>query len=782
MSVILELPTSSTECQTIVPFRPKNQSFLVTMISTLPPRKCGLATFTSDVVNHMGRHHANMRFELWAMGASIGASSGASGSKSSGAAFAGSITPQDPESYKEAAAAINGTDTDAVWLQHEFGIYGGPDGEMVLDLVDRIAAPLIVTFHTVLERPSDNQRRIIDHLVSRASRIMVMSPLSRDRLVGQHSAPREIVDIIEHGAPDRPFGREDAFKAARGLGTRPVLTTFGLLGPGKGLETVIEALPEILLTHPDVIYRIVGATHPNLIASEGEKYRDRLKDLAQTKGVAHAIEWEDRFLDTTQLLDQLEACDIYLTPYPNLQQSTSGTLSYAVALGKAVISTPYIHAQELLGDGVGVLVEPQSAAAIAQAVCTLLDDPVRLAAQKRRAYDRGRLTIWPRFAEAVSHMIERSVSSPPRAQSLREPSFDAIRRMSDSTGMLQHAIGAVPDRRHGYCLDDNVRALMLVNVATGISASERANLATIYAAFIQHSWNDDIGAFRNFMRFDRGWCEERGSEDSNGRAIWALARTAIDNPQAELRQWATRLYDMVLGHSQALDSPRTLAFVTLGASAMLTQRPGHEPSRAAVIRGAEVLAHLLDRSRRPDWIWFEAVVAYDNPRLPQALIAAGQALQRQDWIALGLETLEWICARQTAPGGHFRPIGSEGFGFPYDQMPFDQQPLEAQAAIDACAAAYAVDGAIPWRTHGMAAWQWFFGANDRGAVLADPDSGLCRDGVNPRGANLNCGAESILAFHLGYHSVLALIPGQAQDSGIRVDQTEQGGSRPVVYS
>lgn len=774
MSVTRESRTTSTGLQTIVPFRSKNQSRLVTMISTQPPRKCGLATFASDVAEHMGRYHANVRFDLWALGAG--------GSEEFGSELAGSITPQDPASYSKAAAVINATDTDAVWLQHEFGIYGGPDGEMVLDFVDRIAAPLIVTFHTVLEQPSRNQRRIVDHLVSRASRIMVMSQLSRDRLVAQHHAPQELVEIIEHGAPDRPFGRENEFKAARGLGTRPVLTTFGLLGPGKGLETVIRALPEILHRHPDVLYRIVGATHPNLVASEGERYRDGLKDLARTTGVSHAIEWEDQFVDTSQLLDQLEACDIYLTPYPNLQQSTSGTLSYAVALGKAVISTPYIHARELLGDGVGVLVEPQSAPAIAQAVCTLLDDPGRLAAQKRRAYDRGRLTIWPRFVEAVSQMIERSVSQPLRAESAREPSFDAVRRMSDSTGMLQHSIGAVPDRRHGYCLDDNVRALMLVNVATGISANERTNLATIYAAFIQHAWNEDAGAFRNFMRFDREWCEEKGSEDSNGRTIWALARTAIDNPNAELREWATRLYDTVLGYSQILDSPRTLAFVTLGAAAMMEQRPGHEPSRAAVIRGANILAHLLERSRRPDWTWFEALTAYDNPRLPQALIAAGQALKRQDWTALGMESLAWICERQTAPGGHFRPIGSEGFGLPYDQLPFDQQPLEAQAALDACAAAFAVDGAELWRTHGLAAWRWFFGGNDRGVVLADPGSGLCRDGINPRGANMNCGAESILAFQLSYHSMLALIPGQTQDSGIRVDQQEQGGSRPVVYS
>ena len=743
----------------------------ISIISTYAPRKCGLATFAADVVEQVGRYFDHVTFDIWAM---------TRGRGESGAGVR-EIVADDRESYRAAASDINAAATDAVWLQHEFGIYGGPDGEMVIDLVDRIAAPLIVTFHTVLENPSDNQRRIIDHLVARASRIMVMSPLSRERLMSRHHAPSEIIDVIEHGAPDRPFGREAIFKAKHDLRDRPVLTTFGLLGRGKGLETVIEALPAILKAHPDVCYRIVGATHPNLVACEGEAYRDELKMLAQGLGVAHAIEWENRFLDTDELLDQLEACDIYLTPYPNLQQSTSGTLSYAVALGKAVVSTPYIHARELLADGTGVLIEPQSVSGITEAVCSLLADSDLLAAQKRRAYERGRLTIWPRFADAVELMIERTVARPLSKVATAQPSFDAVRRMSDSTGILQHAIGTIPDRRHGYCLDDAVRALMLVNVTTAIGRGEQVDRSMVLASFIQHAWNVDLGRFRNFMSFERQWLEERGSDDSNGRALWALAHTAVHNPDAHVRDWAIRLYDEVLDHIASLDSPRTLAFIILACTTMLGHRPAHGPSLQAAQRGAGILAHLLEQSRRPDWTWFEAVLAYDNPRMPQALILAGHALGRADWLATGFDTLRWICERQTAAAGHFRPIGSEGFGIPYSHMPFDQQPVEAQAALDACASAYAIDGGQHWRDHGLAAWKWFFGANDRGEPLADPVSGLCRDGINPRGANLNCGAESILAFQLGYHSVIALVPDLDQHSGDAVDENNKQAARTIAY-
>lgn len=748
----------------------------IALIGNYTPRKCGIATFTADIFDKLAEFHPEIAVDVYALD-----------DPSQPMAYgpiAGTVVRDDPESYAAAAGSINDSGVDAVWLQHEYGIFGGPDGEMVLDFVERLAAPLILTPHTVLGEPSVRQRDILERLVARASRIMVMSRHARDLLVERYHAPPEILEVVPHGAPDRPFGRQEEFKAKLGLSGRTVLMTFGLLGPGKGLECVVEALPAIVERHPEVIYRIVGATHPNLIATEGEAYRDRLVALADELGVADHVLWENRFLETEELLDQLEACDIYITPYPNMQQSTSGTLSYAVALGKAVIATPYLHARELLADGAGELVEPRSAEAIADAVIHLLEDPKRLFSLQRRAYARGRETIWPRFAAGAAALIEGAiVEEPASAPVTRVPSLDAVLAMSDPTGMLQHSIGIVPDRLHGYCLDDNVRALMLMNVAQGIEPRDRQRWWQVYASFVQHAWNPEARAFRNFMRFDRSWCEDIGSEDSNGRTLWALGHTAEWAEDSSKAFWASRWYDTALPHCASFGSPRAIAFAMLGAAAKLRATPGHEPSRELLAKGADFLHRLLDSSRRPDWAWFEAVLGYDNPRLSQALIEAGLALGERRYTEAGLDSLKWIAGQQLTANGQFRPVGSETFGHRHTNLPFDQQPVEAQAAIEAAASAWRAERDPKWQQHALAAWRWFFGANDRGVVLADLATGRCRDGINPRGVNENCGAESILAFQLSYYSLIGLLRGQQGDStGERFVSEPQRIAEPASHT
>ena len=724
------------------------QPVRVALIGTYPPRQCGIATFSADIVEQAAIHTPEIAFEVFALD---------DGSARNYPAGIEMLHAENPADYRAAAEAINASGVDAVWIQHEFGIFGGSDGELVCDFVDRLAAPLVLTLHTVLAEPSDNQRRILEHLLARASRVMVMSRHSRDLLIDEYEAPPALVQAIEHGAPDRPFGRTAAAKAAQGIGERPVLMTFGLLGPGKGLEHVIDALPSILARHPALLYRIVGATHPVLAARDGESYREMLMERARALGVSHAIQWENRFLDNEELLDRLEACDIFVTPYPNLQQATSGTLSYAVALGKAVVATPYIHARELLSGDVGVLVEPNSAGALSEAIGTLLDDPQARAAMQRRAWERGRQTIWPRFAEATAALVRSAIpDAKARAPLSVIPNPMGVFAMSDATGMLQHAIGTVPDRRHGYCLDDNVRALMWINVAEGIERGERIARAGHYASFIQHAWNPERCGFRNFMNFDRTWCEDIGSEDSNGRTLWALGQTLETSRDPDLRAWARKWYDTALPHLRDLQSPRTIAFVMLGAAARLRRDRHHEPSRQALARGAECLVALHTGHHREGWDWFEDNLSYDNPRLSQALIEAGQLLDNSKWSDLGVATARWLADLQTSPEGVFRPVGSNGMGRIREVLPFDQQPLEAQAAIECARAAFTVTSDRYWVEQADIAWRWFFGANDRGAVLGDLATGRCRDGVTPRGRNENCGAESILALHLSRHSMLAL--------------------------
>lgn len=745
------VPSQSAEIHSIfegscvAPARPMR----IALIGNYAPRRCGIATFTTDIAEKLKAFRPEIGVDVYAL------DDPAQPLTYDG--VAGTIMASERDDYVRAARCINESGVDAVWLQHEFGIFGGLDGEMVCDLVDGLAAPLVLTLHTVLGEPSERQRAILCHLISRASRIMVMSQRARELLCSFYEASPHLIEVIDHGAPDRPFGRQEEFKERLGLQGRTVIMSFGLLGPGKGLEAVIRALPAIVQRHPEVIYRIVGATHPNLVAQEGEAYREKLKALAAELDVSDHIAWVDRFLETDELLDQLEACDIYITPYPGLDQSTSGTLSYAVALGKAVVSTPYIHARELLADGIGVLIQPNSHEAIETAVNDLLGAPAELAAMQRRAYARGRETIWPRFAEASARLVSAARAPEPRQPPMTAiPGLSAVLAMSDATGMLQHSVGVVPDRRHGYCLDDTARALMLMNVAQGLPAAERMKWSLAYASFVQSAWNPDRRRFRNFMNFDRSWCEEEGSEDSNGRAVWTLGQTWELAPDHDLAQWALDLYEEVQPAIAGMDSPRTIAFAMLGACAVLRRTPDHRISLVLAERGGKLLMALLGAGRRPDWAWFEAVLGYDNPRLSQALIEAGVALEREDWIGAGLETLQWICAQQVSARGQFRPIGSESFGKPHAYLPFDQQPLEAQAAIEAARAAWRATRGAFWLEHARVAWCWFFGGNDRGVVLADMATGRCRDGLTPRGANTNCGAESILAFQLSHYAMMEL--------------------------
>jgi glycosyltransferase involved in cell wall biosynthesis len=719
------------------------------MIGNFLPRQCGLATFTTDVYQAMRDRFPDVQVDVYAM-------DDHPGRYDYPAAVVGAIPQHELSAYLTTARTIESSGAQAIWVQHEYGIYGGPAGEHLLALLDRTTLPVIVTLHTVLEKPNADERRVLEGLLRRAAKVVVMAERGRDILRRVYGAnPRQIA-MIPHGVPDRAFVDPETLKPQFGWQGRDVVLTFGLLAPNKGIETMIEALPAVAERHPNLLYVVLGATHPNLVAHEGELYRDRLKALAAELGVGDNVAFIDGFVEHDELIDYLQAADIYATPYLNPAQITSGTLSYAIGVGKAVISTPYVHATEILGDGHGVLVDFKDVAAFAREIDRLLSsqrDRTRLA---QRAYDRGRTMIWPRLAEATLHETEVAVAARPRrlaqapaAMKPLKPDFAAVERMSDATGMLQHSIYSVPDRRHGYCIDDNARALMLMSAMEDLDPVVRDKWTTIYASFVQYAWNPDERRFRNFMNFDRTWCEDVGSEDSNGRAIWALGVTARDGKDPKHRDWARAMFDATASLALDLGSLRAQSFAMLGAAAMLDASPGHELAKSILERFPDDQIALLDAARRPEWQWFEIVLAYDNARLPQALIVAGHALGRKDLVTCGLETLDWIVGKQTSPEGRFRAVGTESFHRPYaDPLQFDQQPLEAQATVDACIAAHQVTGDPRWVTEAERAYGWYLGQNDLDLPLASPLDGGCFDGLMPTGLNRNQGAESILALQL----------------------------------
>lgn len=720
----------------------------IALIGNSLPRKCGIATYTTDTFQALRMRYPGLKVDVYAMD-----------DHPDRYQYPPEVVraiPQDQRmAYLDAARAIEASGAQAIWLQHEYGIFGGSAGEYILALLDRTTLPLIATLHTVLEQPDSAQRAVMDALLRRAAKIIVMAERGREILVEVYGANPEAIAVIPHGVPDRDFADPDLFKPRFGWSGRRVILTFGLLSPGKGIGTVIRAMPAVVAENPDALYVVLGATHPNLVAHEGEKCRDELQALARDLGVAANVSFIDKFVEHDELIDYLQAADLYVTPYLNPAQITSGTLSYAVGVGKAVISTPFAHATEILADGHGVLIDFKDSDGFARAINALLRSDAERDALSRRAYARGRTMIWSRLAETAMATIEAIVGNRPKRlmsgafRNMLPPNLAAVERMSDATGILQHAIHSVPDRRHGYCIDDNARALMLMTAIDNVDPEVRDRWMSVYASFVQYAWNPERRRFRNFMNYDRTWCEAEGSEDSNGRALWALGVTARDARERKHRDWAQMLFDETASLALELGSVRSQAFAMLGAAAMLRVRPDHKLARAILERFPDEHLAMLDRARRPDWTWFEIVLAYDNARLPEATIHAGMTLGRDDLVQCGLETLDWMLVQQSAPDGRFRAVGTESFGRVYAKpLPFDQQPLEALATIEACAAAHSATGESRWVEAAFRAYQWYLGMNDLGLPLATSQDGGCFDGLMPAGVNRNQGAESILALQM----------------------------------
>lgn len=720
----------------------------IAIVGNHPPRMCGIATFTQDVRRALIAARPGLVADVYAMDEPGSLHCYPS-------EVVGQIAQNDLADYRAAARRINESGAEIVCVQHEYGIFGGPAGVHLLQLLDRVDMPVVVTLHTVLENPSVDQRAVIEGLARRASRLIVMAEKGRRMLEDVHGIAAAKIMVVPHGVPDRPLADIAQAKRRFGFEGRQVALTFGLLSPNKGIETMIRALPAIVADHPDLLYVVLGATHPHLVARDGEAYRDSLIRLAADLGVERHVRFVNEFVETDRLLDYLEAVDVYVTPYLNEAQITSGTLSYAIALGKPIVSAPYWHAAEVVSSDIGALAPFGDDAAFAREIGGLLSDRARRERARSSAYALGRTMIWPRLAEAYLDVFETAHSQKPvrlpftPRPAPAEPSLDAIERLTDSCGMMQHSIFAIPDRNHGYCVDDNCRALILMH-RLGPSRSARSEqLATIYASFVQHAWNADRGVFRNFMSYDRRWLEEEGSQDSFGRSLWSIGVTADEAHSTELRRWAQHLFDQVAPHALRLGYLRARAFALIGAASLLRAAPGHAGARRIVEQFGRSLHDALLACRQADWRWFEPMLGYDNARLPEALMLAGHLLDDRRMVDDAIDAFAWLDRVQTAPAGHFRAVGTESFGRRFAPPAlYDQQPLEAWATVDAAITAFGITGDLRWQDCAQRAWRWYLGENDLGMPMASVAGGSCFDGLMSDRPNLNSGAESVLAFQL----------------------------------
>jgi glycosyltransferase involved in cell wall biosynthesis len=739
----------------------KNRTALPSSVAVLGnylPRQCGIATFTTDLCDAISAEFGTT--ELLALPVN---------DTEEGYHYPERVRFELSEgnlsSYRQAADFLNFGNIDLVCLQHEYGIFGGTAGSHILELLRRLHMPIVTTLHTVLREPDPDQRLVMNEIVSLSDRVIVMSQHSADILQEVFRVPEQKIDLIPHGVPDVPFTDPTFYKDCFGTEGKIVMLTFGLLSPNKGIENVIQALPHILSEHGDVVYMVAGVTHPHIRRREGDQYRLYLQNMAQDLGVAANVIFHNKFVSPQELIELIGASDIYITPYKHKAQVVSGTLARALSAGKAIISTPYLHAIELLADNRGVLVPFDDPKAIADKTIELLHNETARHAMRKRAYLHARSMVWNRVAQDYMGSFERVYK-----QRLRNPratfsakntekaldrvpvlKLDHLYRMTDATGIVEHAVFVVPNYPEGYSTDDNARALIVAILLEqlGVAAPPgSADLAARYLAFLWFAFDQTAKRFRNCLSYERQWQEPEGSEDSHGRALWGLGTVLGRSKDEGLRGAAGRLFELAVPAAVEFKSPRACAFALLGLHEYLDSFPGDR----AALNAADVLANRLLSSYQAHhsigWEWFENSLSYSNARLPQALLRSSARSADREMEAAGLQALDWLVTIQRSETkGHFVPIGSQGFySKKTEKARFDQQPVEACAVVSACLQAYGLTGKGRWRKEAWTAFNWFMGDNDLQIALYDHSTGGCRDGLHPDRANENQGAESTLSF------------------------------------
>lgn len=729
------------------------------MIGNFPPRRCGLATFTRDTFECLRKASPRTHWRVVAM-------EDGRTTHTYPDTVTDIISQDDIAAYDRVADELNASGIEIAFLQHEFGIFGGPDGEHILRLLRRLRVPIVSTLHTVLQHPSPNQKRVLDEIIALSSAVITMTETGAELLETVHHAGPTKVHVVPHGAPERPFAATEAFKLPLGLAGRSVVTTFGLLSPNKGLETIVRALPAIVAARPDTVYLIVGQTHPHIVAREGEAYRGGLIALARSLGVAENLRFINRFVDDDELFDLLQATDVYVTPYLTEAQITSGTLSYAIALGKPVVSTPYWHAKDALTDDVGVICPFEDHAAFAREIGALLSDTAKRSAMARRAYDAGKPSQWSNVAKSILDIAGAARQDHQRRRdqqfrALAQPRLDGLLAMSDDCGVFQHSRFGLPDRRHGYTTDDNARALALLARLSAREALDPAALRLLGAAasFTGYAWNAEIGRFRNFMSYDRRWLDDGGSDDCCARSLEALCITAAKAQQHGLRDWAADLAREALQHIHRWTSMRSHALVIRALLVANGPVIGEDEARRLMQPHADALLVAARAGLREADGWFEPALSYDNANLPGALICAGQFLDDPSMISSGLDMLERLMSRQRTRSGAFAPIATSCFDQGADHECFDQQPLEALSTIEACLVAWRATGDASHAVTACAVFCWFGGDNAHGIALARPEDGICHDGLTIDGLNRNHGAESILSYQLAALAIREILMG-----------------------
>ena len=732
------------------------------IVSTYPPRACGIGTFAADVrAALLGVNGVDRVDKVVVVNEP---------SRPQRPGLVATIAQAVRGDYVRAARILGRLDLDVVLLQHEYGIFGGVDGAYIVSLAEELSQPLVVTLHTVLSEPTDHQAKVLAALCRQAELVIVMTETAQQLLVATETCRADKVRVVPHGAPTLLAQRADAYALRDGAsmrtrygagGQRFLLSTFGLITAGKGLETVVEALPSIVERHSEVVYVVAGRTHPDVAHREGERYRLTLEQAVLDLGLEDHVEFDDRFLTIEEIADLLAATDVFVTPYRGREQIASGALTFGIAAGCGVISTPYWYAQDMLASGAGEIVPFGDSEALADAVCHYIEEPDRLAAARAEARRIGAQLAWPSVAEATASVLEEAVQLAPRRRrplarldpQLVSMRTDHLLTLVDDVGIVQHANGVIPSRESGYCVDDVAR-LAVVALELARRGNEQVWTSIVYRslAFLQDATDPQTG-MRNFMGYDRRWLDEPHAGDHVGRSVWALGEILSTAWVPAVVTPTRRLLDAILGTLGLETSLRTGAYAVLGLARLDPDRL--QPAALLLFeRFVEQLASAYESHASGDWRWFEDALSYDNARLPHALIVGGVALGRDDLTETGLDALRWLGDESGLVGGTLRLTGH--LGRRRSEPPpggGDEQPLDASAFVSAELAAYSVTGDSEHALRAQQAFDWFFGRNRLHQPLYDFATGGCSDGLGEETTNDNQGAESTLAVH---HAALLL--------------------------
>jgi len=726
----------------------------ICFIGNYLPRKCGLATFTTDICESVAKEVSDSQMVF----------ATAMNDIPQGYDYPDRVKLEVRQNsqvdYFRAADFVNFSRVNVVCLQHEYGIYGGDDGSNILLTLRRLTVPVVTTLHTVLEDPTPNQKAVLQEICRLSARVVVMSNRALHMLKDIYGVGSDKTIMIPHGIPDVPFMDPNFYKDKFKVEGRRVILTFGLLGPDKGVENAITAMKGVVAKHPEAVYVILGATHPAIVRSSGEEYRLSLHRMVDSLGLSDYVIFQNRFVELEELCEFLGMADIYVTPYLKKEQITSGTLAYSLGAGKAVVSTPYWYAEEMLAENRGRIVPFSDPKAIEEAIVDLMDNEVRRHSMRKKAYQFCRSMIWKEvsrsyidlFHEVIMEVKKQAMVKPLykskiiSSTNVPEPKMDHLRRLTDSTGILQHSTFTAPNYHHGYCLDDNARGLVVTTKYYRIFKERRIlRLLTPYISFTHYAQKDD-GWFRNFMGYDRKWLDDGGSDDCFGRAMWGLGYAIAFAPKS-FRALAKDIFDRSLQKVDGLNL-RGMAYALLGLHYYLDQYQGATEVRRHIARIGKDLAKAYHEYSSEDWRWFEPKITYANAIIPHALFLAAYRTENEEYKQVAETTLDFLLKIQIKEK-HLSIVGSNGW-FPKggEKADFDQQPIDASDLIEACKTAYRRTKKRIYLKYMRICFDWFLGDNDVGVPVYDFRTGGCCDGLTPSGTNLNQGAESTLSFLL----------------------------------